>query len=420
MPKSFGVVFLVALAFWALLGMFAGRALGNHIQCGDVITQDTTLDSDLVDCPGDGIVIGADGITLDLNGHTIDGDGDPRGYLGCDTGILNGRSDNCTYPRVPGHSGVTIRNGLVRQFALGLQLVEGDANAVLRLRLSESSGWAGISGAYLSNAVIADTEAVENRGTGMGFNDPTGPIRIVRNLLARNAHDGIEVSDGDASRIEDNVAFGNGNDGIRLNSTEGSLVRGNRTFVNGGEGMEISDGVLDNVIAHNRSWRNAKAGILLEEGAHRNRVVWNLVFENSHGTLFPEDPTGGIVIWEGHDDVVADNQVAENGGDAGIAMEGVHDSVIARNHVTRNTADGIALAFSFVESNVLMKGNRALENGDDGLDIEVGGTTLTRNLALRNLDLGIEAVPDVVDGGANLAFRNGNPLQCLNVDCRRP
>jgi hypothetical protein len=36
MPRSFGVVFLVALMFWALLGLFAGRALGNHVECGAV------------------------------------------------------------------------------------------------------------------------------------------------------------------------------------------------------------------------------------------------------------------------------------------------------------------------------------------------------------------------------------------------
>jgi hypothetical protein len=40
------------------------------------ITRDTTLDSDLLDCRGDGTVIGADNITLDLNGHAIAG-------LGC-------------------------------------------------------------------------------------------------------------------------------------------------------------------------------------------------------------------------------------------------------------------------------------------------------------------------------------------------
>ncbi len=36
-------------------GVVTDVALANHVQCGDVITQDTRLDSDLVDCPGDGI-----------------------------------------------------------------------------------------------------------------------------------------------------------------------------------------------------------------------------------------------------------------------------------------------------------------------------------------------------------------------------
>jgi len=31
--------------------------------------------------------------------------------------------------------------------------------------------------------------------------------------------------------------------------------------------------------------------------------------------------------------------------------------------------------------------------------------------------LGIEPVAGVIDGGGNRAWDNGNPLQCLNVDC---
>ena len=39
----------------ALQALSAGQALANHVHCGDVITQDTTLDSDL-NCAGDGLV----------------------------------------------------------------------------------------------------------------------------------------------------------------------------------------------------------------------------------------------------------------------------------------------------------------------------------------------------------------------------
>ena len=41
--------------------------------CGRVLTRDTTLRADVLNCPGDGLVIGADGIELRLAGHTVDG-----------------------------------------------------------------------------------------------------------------------------------------------------------------------------------------------------------------------------------------------------------------------------------------------------------------------------------------------------------
>jgi hypothetical protein len=68
--RSSGSLFALAAVLALLL---AAPAQASHVRCGDVITQDTTLDSDLLDCPGSGVVIGADGITLDLNGHVVDG-----------------------------------------------------------------------------------------------------------------------------------------------------------------------------------------------------------------------------------------------------------------------------------------------------------------------------------------------------------
>src|SRR5438876_6252039 len=48
-------------------------ALATAVHCGDSITQHTTLDTDLVGCPGTGIVIAADNVRLDLHAHTISG-----------------------------------------------------------------------------------------------------------------------------------------------------------------------------------------------------------------------------------------------------------------------------------------------------------------------------------------------------------
>ena len=82
-------------------------ALGSHIQCGDVIAQDTTLDSDLIDCPGNGIVIGSPDITVDLNGHTIDGD---------DSGLEDHGIDNGA-----GEDAVTVRGPGPQEFANGVR-----------------------------------------------------------------------------------------------------------------------------------------------------------------------------------------------------------------------------------------------------------------------------------------------------------
>lgn len=108
---------VLALVVAGVTALGAGPALASHVSCGDTITTDTTLDSDLVNCPNNGIVIGADNITLDLNGHTIDGDGTPvdpcpEGET-CDVGVDNSA----------GHSGVTVQRGSVRQFSLGVLVV---------------------------------------------------------------------------------------------------------------------------------------------------------------------------------------------------------------------------------------------------------------------------------------------------------
>src|SRR5688572_15838454 len=131
MPRLIGPGLLTVLAGVTLLAS-GGQALASHVQCGDVITQDTTLDSDLIDCPGDGIVIGASDITLDLGGHTVQGNA-----VGC--GIANGPTDWCLSP-IEGYERVTVRDGVVRDFYLGVGIGNVTDSALLRLRVRDSRG----------------------------------------------------------------------------------------------------------------------------------------------------------------------------------------------------------------------------------------------------------------------------------------
>ena len=83
-------------------------------KCGDTITTDVTLHHNLVNCPNNGLLIGADNVALDLNGHTIDGDGTPAAGCDpntefCDLGVVTDGHDD----------GVTVVHGSVREFLIG-------------------------------------------------------------------------------------------------------------------------------------------------------------------------------------------------------------------------------------------------------------------------------------------------------------
>src|SRR5215469_4973602 len=108
-----GVAALLAGGLTVIPG---GLAQASVLHCGDVITANTRLGSDLVNCPDNGLVIGADNITLDLNGHVIDGDGTPVPSCPpdtpCDIGVANWA----------GHSHVTIEGGSIRQFDVGVSV----------------------------------------------------------------------------------------------------------------------------------------------------------------------------------------------------------------------------------------------------------------------------------------------------------
>jgi hypothetical protein len=91
-------------------------------------------------------------------------------------------------------------------------------------------------------------------------------------------------------------------------------------------------------------------------------------------------------------------------------------NVLRGNRVKSTELDGILIDATATGS--LLKLNHVIGADDDGIDVESPTTTLTRNAANRNRDLGIEAVPGVVDGGGNKAKGNENPLQCRNVACK--
>jgi parallel beta-helix repeat protein len=375
----------------AVVGAFVfavGPASANHVSCGDTIVADTTLDSDLVNCPNNGVVIGADDVTLDLNGHRIDGDGELTEGCAedviCDDGVVN-----------DGHARVTIRDGSVREFALGV-LVGG----ARKMRL-------------------LDLSVTRNMFPGVVIGESTG-TKLKRSVLAANGLDtdeaGLVVFRSARSRIVRNSIRRNGDIGVFAEGAGNNIFARNKLSGNP-EAAMLVEGSNRNLFDRNRVVRNGE-GITV--GGDRNTITRNHVADSRAGT---EGGGLGIFVAAGHDNLIARNFVARarrSGIQVSLLPEELEggppavDTVVRRNHL-RGNRDGV-----YVQSTArrtVLKRNHALRSHDDGIDVDSPRATLTRNEARRNGDLGIEAVRGVIDGGGNRASGNGNPLECTNVFC---
>jgi parallel beta-helix repeat protein len=357
-----------------------GRPLASHVSCGAVITTDTTLDSDLVDCPNNGVVIGADDVTLDLNGHTIAGDGEefkqcPKKEF-CDIGVLN-----------DGHDGVTVRDGSVREFGVGAFVGKARHNRVLGISSSRNTFF-GFVVTQSSRSLIRDSSGTRSTahrdGTGLGLFG-SHRVRILRNAFRDNA----------------------GDHAIVMVDSNDNLIKGNRLSRNDGEGL-LMEGGERNQINHNRVVDN-RAGITLGPGSE-NVIAHNHV---SGGR-------DGIRIEDGQGNLVSDNVVVD-AGQAGITL-GIRAPLsggrnnLARGNVVRDSReDGFVVVKK--DHHSALKRNVAKGAGDDGFDVQSQTTKLTKNRARRNGDLGIEAVQGTKDGGGNRASGNGDGRQCVSVEC---
>jgi virginiamycin B lyase len=348
-------------------------------QCGDTITADTTLHHDLVNCPNNGIVIGADNITLNLNGHTIDGDGAP--FSGChprrevcDVGVVN-----------DGHARLTVTHGSVRGFHGGVGAGGNDNRLVdvsARRNRFYGLGIFGVAGGVVRNSSGIGSFARE--GDGMILFGSHG-VRVVHSSFRKNAHVGIVSPDSTGNSIKGNLFSRNGDEGFLMEGGKRNRLRRNRFVRNGG-------------------------GITLGPGSH-NVITRNRV---SHGH-------DGIRIEKGHGNLVAHNRVS-HARRAGIRLGishpffgGAHN-LVRRNVVRNSRVDGFLV--NAKDDHSRLKRNVAKRAGDDGFDIQSHSAKLARNHALRNGDLGIQAVRGVNDGGGNVARDNGDPRQCTNIACR--
>jgi parallel beta helix pectate lyase-like protein len=378
----------------ALLGALAAFALASSpaqaspLNCGDTITQDARLDADLLNCPGDGIVIGADGVTLDLNGHTIDGRGSgtgvsARGYddVGVVRGAIQGFATGVSFEDVFG--------GAVRKVAFGGNGIActSSQGCVIEGNAVYGAGIVVVRTGTRAATVIRENLVRGASGAGITVNF-TGAETAVTGNRVEGAGIGIEALHASVGRIAANSISGSSGPGIHASLGGDTTIDRNMIWRNGGDGIAL-DHFLDVRLFRNVVLRNGKDGI--------------------HGEALPRP-------------LVQDNVVSRNRGN-GIFLGGVAPgressgfALLSANVALRNRLDGIALTAAAPQAE--LTGNRALRNGDDGIDVAGSATGLSENRSHRNADLGIDAVGSAVDGGGNRARRNGARAQCRHVRCR--
>ena len=330
-------VWLAALISVCAGLLSAGSAPANHVSCGDVITQDTKLDSDLT-CAGGGVTVEGEGdVTLDLGGHTIDVS---------DSGIAVFASEGR----------IVVRNGTITESGTAIEADGPDALLVEDLLIEGNS--IGVSCQFTPECRVRDSALRYQGDIGIWMHAPDS---------------------GGSGAVTDNQIYNNGI-GVRLEHYT-APIRGNRIEENEGDGVEI--GFTSQVeMSHNLVARNGGDGVAVlflsaatiadneiqDNGANGVRVVGDFFFENT--TAF-----------------VRRNRVLRNGDD-GVRVEnaeGAPGTVIERNRTDRNADDGIdvdAAEPSGVDT--VVRANKAYFNADFGIEASPGTTDGGGNKASHN------------------------------------
>jgi Right handed beta helix region len=251
-----------AVAVVVLMALTPGSA-SAAVRCGQVVRSDFTLRRDLLNCGGDGLVVGADNITLNLNGHELRG----KGLLST-AGV-----------RIDGFEGVVVRGGVIRQFGRGLWVIAAP-DTTLRGNTVRRSVEEGIFADKSSFGALVARNTVIASGTGQatwadGIDAQAEGASIRANVVRRSFDDGIDAN-GDNLRLMNNRMVANGADGIDVDG-DGVLIAANFAVRNGDDGIGVGLDAGTVTFEANTANRNTDLGM---EGNERSVSVGNHAADN--------------------------------------------------------------------------------------------------------------------------------------------
>ena len=323
---------ILLVRFAAILLSFSGGPVrADPVSCGQTLTADTVLETNLECLEGDALYIGADGLTLDLNGFSILGSDSQGVAVWVDT-----------------FDGVTVKNGAIKGFWDGIRADFGVEDLQIR-KLS-------LSGQVHSSIVII-------RSSDILISDVN--ISQLPGLTAQYA-EAIRLANVDSAELNEVTVDGGGfgvlSIGGQLDQPEQistGLKVTNSTFTN------VAVGILINRNDRVLIWNNRIIGTDYGEGcgggiavvgdpSTRVGLYKNVVTGCQNGIETGTDPdahSSGLII--------SMNEVYANVN--GMMLLRLDDSRISYNKVHLNEQAGIELALYSTGNRIL--NNRVTGNG---------------------------------------------------------
>ena len=179
------------------------------ISCGSIITSNTLLTTDILNCPEDGIIFGANSIELNCQGHKINGTG--TGFGISVTGKLNIIVRNCIIQNFgtgiyvfSTNSSQMINNTVNNNLASGIHVQSSTNNTVKNNTVSGSSSEPSIVLYLASKNSIESNLVINNNNWGFLIYGSSNNNTVKSNIISNNTDRGIKVGDANSNLFFNN------------------------------------------------------------------------------------------------------------------------------------------------------------------------------------------------------------------------
>jgi len=324
----FGAIFLL---------LIVQTVNATHVSCGDTITTNTDLDSDLINCPSSGIFIGADNIILDCNGHTISGSGT--------FGILSQNRQN-----------IAIKNCVMQSFFYGIKFESTDQSLLLNNTAQNSAYGIALWPSSNFNTVTNNTANGNTDGIDLAESSNNN---ILTDNTANNNVFGFVIAQSSSNTFISNTADNNNDFGFILSSTDSNTFTDN-TASNNDEGFSLIQGFFDplgsfnNIFTNNIAQNNAKGFSITDSNSN---TFTNNTAENNN--------IYGFNIHKSSNNILTDN-TADNTTNGIILSSFSSNNIISSNTITGNNIG----VFSITNTNLIYNNffNNTLNAKDTGIN----------------------------------------------------